>query len=324
MNKLPIGIIVGLAVGTAACGLRLAAADAEAAADKPGKPAEAENPLHLDAVKRATAGITVAAPRQVRLTPEIEAYGRVLDPTPYVALVAEEATARAALSASEKELDRVKKLFAAGGNASAQAVETAEAAAVRDRAALMSAHVRLLAGWGRVLAEHADIQVLQQTLAEGAALIRIDLLPGSTAAENPTTARVALLGSKDEALSVDILGPAPVADPQVQGPSFLALLRGHSLPAGASLRVTLAAPGQPADVLVVPRAAVVYHEGSAWVYVLGEKDLFQRRLVTLGRAVDEAIVVEQGVAAGDQVATAGAQQLLSAELQAGGSAGGED
>ena len=45
------------------------------------------------------------------------AFGRVLDATPLVTLVAELATARAASAASEKEMERAKKLFAAGGNA---------------------------------------------------------------------------------------------------------------------------------------------------------------------------------------------------------------
>ena len=152
MKKLFVGIIVGLAIG--ALGMRLMTGDAAPA--KPGAaetaaPAKAEpkkaNPLQLDAAKRAAAGIALAKPASITITPEIKGYGRTLDVTPLVALVAEEETAKASLAASEKELARVRQLFANDGNASAQAVETAEAAAARDRVAVGSARRRLATTW---------------------------------------------------------------------------------------------------------------------------------------------------------------------------------
>lgn len=322
MKKLIIGLILGVAIGGGLAWWTLRPTTGEHAAASAGdeaKPDEATaaNPLQISAAKRASAGITVANPKAMELAPEVQAFGRVLDPTPYVSLVAEEATARASLAASEKELERVQKLFASGGNASAQAVETAQAAASRDRAAVESAQVRLLAGWGPTLAQHADLSSIRDVLTKGAALIRIDLLPGVKPADSFNSAEVSPLGST-ETYRVTVVGAAPVADPQVQGASYLALLHGHSLPAGASLQVRLPGPGAAASVLVVPHAAIVYHEGSAWVFVLGAHDTFERKLVTLGRAVDDGAVIEKGIEAGDQVAVTGAQQLLSAQLETGG------
>lgn len=320
MKKLIIGLVFGTVIGggLAWWTLRPTATERAAAPETVGaKPeAAASNPLQMVAAKRAAAGITVAAPKSITLAPEVQAFGRVLDPTPYVALVAEEATARASLAASEKELERAQKLYASGGNASAQAVETAQAAALRDRAAVESAQVRLLAGWGPTLAQHADLAAIREVLVKGAALIRIDLLPGVTPAASFKTAQVSPLGS-NETYDVAVVGPAPVADPQVQGASYLALLHGHSLPAGASLQVRLPGPGTAAPALVVPHDAIVYHEGSAWLFVLGEHDTFERKLVTVGRAVDDGIVVGKGIEADDQVAVTGAQQLLSAQLETG-------
>jgi hypothetical protein len=300
----------------AIAGATIVVAAEEPAKTETGAAKPASNPLHLTAEQRDRAGIKLARPEAQTLAPEVEAYGRVLDPTPYAALVAEAATARAALTASEKELERVQKLFAAGGNASAQSVEAAEAAAARDRAAWASADIRLVAGWGSKLAR-VDLGTLRETLTRGAALVRIDLLPGVTAAAAPERARIALLGAEEQ-YDVEVLGPAPVADAQVQGLSFLAWLRGHSLPAGAALRVTLPGSGEAAPALLVPRTAIVYHEGSAWLYVLGRDDTFSRERVTLGRSVGDRIVVASGVEADAQVAISGGQQLLSAELQAGG------
>lgn len=326
MRKIVLGITVGLVFGAGATWLVLRShpmtAPAGAAAE-PAKPEEKpkENPLHVPPAKRAAIGLTLAKPTAVTLAPEVGAYGRVLDATPLIALVAELQTARAALAASEKELARAKQLFAADNNASAQSVEADEAAAARDRAAVASARARLIAGWGRRLAE-ADLDTVLAALLKGRALARLDVLPGDTPAEALTTAKVGLLAG-GALVDAEVLGPAPTADAQVQGASFLALLGAGAPPVGAALRATLPGVGSAEAALIVPRSAIVYHQGSAWIFVLGEEDTFERRLVTLGRAVGDGLAVLSGVDDGAQVAATGAQQLLSAELQAGGAGEGE-
>jgi hypothetical protein len=55
------------------------------------------------------------------------------------------------------------------------------------------------------------------------------------------------------------------------------------------------------------------------VFVLGEEDTFERKLVGVGHAMDdENVVITQGLEADEQIVATGAQQLLAAELQAGG------
>lgn len=321
MKKLVVGILIGLLAGAGATWVALrphggtAAETAKAEAAKPPEK-EKENPLRLNAAKRTAAGITLAKAAEAALTSEVAAFGRVLDATSMVALGAEAETARVAAVASEKELDRAKKLFAAGGNTSAQMVDSAEANAARDRTAVASAQARLATTWGRDVTK--NFSAINQALAEGASLARLDVLPGDPVGAAPKTAHLSLAGSTD-VFEAEILGPSPVADPQVQGASFLVLLRGHPLPAGAALRGTLPGTGAAGQAFVVPRGAIVYHQGSAWIFVLGEEDTFERKLVSLGRAMgDDSVAVTQGVDAAEQIVTTGAQQLLAAELQAGG------
>lgn len=322
MNKLAVGIFAGLILGAGATWFALRhpgaaePAKGEAVAAAGEKPKEKENPLHLNAAKRAAAGIELAKPAATTIVPEVHAFGRVLDPTPLVALLAELETAKSSLVASQRAAERAKELFNAGTNTSAQSAEVAEAAAARDRAAVTSARTRLIVGWGRNLAD-SDSKKIVAGLESGAALVRLDLLPGDAPAAGLKKASVGLLGGT-ELIEAEILGAAPIADPQLQGESFLALVVGRPLPSGAALRATLAGIGGVASALVAPRSAVVYHQGSAWVFVLGEEDTFERKLVTLGRSVGEGVVIASGLEAGDQVVTTGAAQLLSAELQAGG------
>ena len=321
MKKVIVGIIAGLALGASATWFALhhageaAPARTEAAAAPAEKPKE--NPLQLNAAKRAAAGITLAKPVSTTLTPEVTAFGRVLDAAPFVALAAELETAQTSLTASQKAAARARELFAAGANASAQTLEAAEAAAAHDRAALTSARARLIASWGRPLADAADLKTIAAALETGAALVRLDLLPGDVPAAGLKKARVGLPGGGGM-VEAEVLGAAPVADPQLQGASFFAFAGSRALPSGAALRATLAGPGETEKALVVPRSAIVYHQGSAWVFVLGEENTFERKLVTLGRTVGEGVAVTSGVDESEQIVTTGAGQLLSAELQAGG------
>lgn len=319
MNKTFVGILIGLLIGAGATwlALRPAGGAGHGKAETPeAKAPEKENPLHLSPAKRTAAGIALAKPTEATVTPEVQVFGRVLDATPLVALLGELEISRAARAASEKEAERTRKLFAAGANASAQAVELAEASAARDRATLAAGQARLLATWGRDVASGLDS--LGQAIEAGAVLARLDLLPGETAGGAAKVARVSLAGGR-EVFDAEILGGSPTADPQMQGASFLAIVRGHPLPAGAALRGTMPGAGDVGKMLTVPRSAIVYHQGSAWIFVLGEEDTFERKLVNVGHSVgDDAVAVAQGLEASEQVVIAGAQQLLAAELQAGG------
>jgi hypothetical protein len=320
MKKILAGIVLGLVLGGGATWLALR----QPAAAKPEeKAASLDITAGSAAITKqlAAIGLTTASPETVTLSPEVKGYGRVLDPAPLVALVAEVETARATLGASEKDFDRVQKLHADNANASGQAVETAQAAVQRDRTTLASARARLIASVGLGLADTADLGKMVTALEEGRALARIDVPAGDTPADSPKTIRAGLIAG-GEMFDTTVLGPAPTADPQVQGVAFLVLLRDHAAPAGAALRALVPAPGEPQKALVLPRGAFVRHEGGVFVYVQTDQGGFERRLVTLGPALTNGIVVATGVEANDKVVVTGAQQLLATELL--GSAGGGD
>jgi hypothetical protein len=310
-----------LAVCLASASLRAADRDPTSANQNAAPAEKPENPLRLSEEQRKAAGIVVAKPAAVTLAPQVDGYGRVLEATSLVTLLAEGETAQAALTASEKELARVKSLFQHGANASAQAVETAEANLARDRAAANSARLRLVTGWGRSVADPTRAAELRTALAQGAVIARIDVLPGDEPAESIKTIAVRRAGGVAD-VSAEVLGPATSVDPQVQGRGLLVLIREGAFPVGAALRAMLPGVGESTPAFVVPRSAVVYHQGSAWVYVLGEKDTFERQRVAIAHSVEGGIAL-QGIAADSQVATTGAEELLAAELQISGSPGDE-
>lgn len=264
-------------------------------------------------------GLRVARPEARRLPPETKAYGRVLDPAPLAALWAELTSAHAAAAVSSNELARLKTLEAQG-NASARAVQAAEAAWVRDQLAVSSARDRLALGWGDALAQRADLPAVVRALVSlGSALVRLELPAGATLAALPVSARLLTLAG--ESAQAEPLGPAPARDPQTQARSFLFLVRTNApnLRPGESVTGFIQLAGAPRAGVVIPREAIVRTEGRSWVYLRHDGgDTFTRTEIALERPLEAGWFVSQGVTPASELVTAGAQQLLSEELKGQG------
>ncbi len=264
-------------------------------------------------------GLRAEHPAAYEMSPELKGYGKVLDPAPLAALVTEMATAQATFTVSSTELARLKTLEGQG-NASARALQAAEAAAQRDRLAAQSAMERLALSWGKAVMDQKDLPALVQSLATlEAALVRLDLPVGDPSKAQPTGARIATLSG--QSAEAEFLEPAPSVDPQMQGRGFLFLLKPNSLrlAAGESVVGYIKIPGEPLAGVIIPRDAVVRTEGAGWVYVLNSTgDAFTRVQVALDHPTEAGWFVTKGVSAGDEVVVAGAQQLLSSESKGKG------
>jgi multidrug efflux pump subunit AcrA (membrane-fusion protein) len=123
------------------------------------------------------------------------------------------------------------------------------------------------------------------------------------------------LGDDSRIVSVAVIGPAPVVDPQLQGRGFLALLEGKSFPPGTVLSAWLPRPGPPAPRVHVPRSALLRHEGGTFVEVQHDAGKFERRAVVLDRPWKDGWLLAEGLRRGESVVVTGAQQLLSIELR---------
>jgi hypothetical protein len=290
--------------------------------------ADGQTVVKLDPNEQSLIGLKVAPLVATEAPSEVKGFGRVLDPAPLAALVTEGATVRVALQASTKEYERVKTLFSQNQNASARALETAEAAMDKDRVALESVQLRLLVGWGKEIASRPDLSAFVGSLAaRQAALIRVDLPLGDRPKALPVGGRVAPVGAPESEIEAQILGPAPATDPQTQTEGYLLLAKTDTLAPGTGLVAWLAVPGPARSGVIVPRDAVLRHEGRTFVY-LQRDDVFQRVAVTLERPVGNGWF--SPVRANDhsplqpqeKVVVVGAQQLLSEELK--GQGGGEE
>jgi hypothetical protein len=95
---------------------------------------------------------------------------------------------------------------------------------------------------------------------------------------------------------------------------LLFLLETNPPPPGTAIVGRLQTRGAPQSGVLVPRAAVLRHQGEAVVYVQMSDDTFQRRQINLDRPLNNGFFVYKGLSTNDRVVIVGAQQLLSAEL----------
>ncbi|MBI1839391.1 MAG: hypothetical protein HYR88_00870 [Verrucomicrobia bacterium] len=250
---------------------------------------------------------------------DVRGYGRVLDPAPLSAILAEIQSATAALEASKREHDRLKILNAQDQNASARSLEAAQAAMKRDHILLETSRLRLATGWGSAVADRPDLpELVSQLSRQERALAQISLPLGSPEPGSPVVGRLASVGNDTEIIKSEYVGLAPIADSQTQGRSYLFLASTPELRPGVPLVAWLQLSGEPAKGVLAPNSSVLRHEGETFVYIQSADDAYMRVGVELDRPSEGGWLVREGLQPGGRIVIAGAQQLLSEELKGKG------
>ena len=325
MLKRAIVVIIVLVavIGAGVLWMRSRGDSAKPAEEKPVEESKIKHDEHgrvvikMDDETQGNMGLLVEKPAAGQLSPELKGYGRVLDPAPLAALVNELAAAQAVSTPSSNEYARLK-LLAGQGNASERALQTVEAAALRDQLTVRSARDRLALSWGRGVADQSDLPAFVQPLtSQDAVLLRIDLPAGEALKSPPTGARIfALSGNSAEAV---FLGTPSNVDPQTLGQGFVFLIKPNTLRLlpGEAVTGYLKVPGDPLEGVIVPNDSVVRTEGAGWIYVLNSGgDSFTRIGVALDHPIAAGWFLTKGVTTNEYVVVTGAQTLLSEELKA--------
>jgi hypothetical protein len=270
--------------------------------------------LKLDAETQKRLGLQVILPVAGSVERELTATARVLDGAALASQLNEIRAAQAAFDASRTDYERKKKLFESGQNASASALEAADALRKQNQITLDAARNRLAAAWGKAVTEREDLAAFARSLvAREAALVRVDLLAADRLTNQPPSVRL-LRQNGDEVGSALVLGPAFSTESAVSGQALLAFVATNaaSLIPGSMLSARLETGTRETGV-ALSRDAVVRHAGRGWVYVKTGDETFVRREIPLDRPHRDGWLVN-----GDwpqPVLVSGAQSLLSEELK---------
>ncbi len=270
--------------------------------------------LKLDEATEKLLGLQTAIAAPGSVSKELTAPARLLDGAGLATQLNEWRSAQSALTAGRADAERKKKLFENGNNATASAVEQAEALAKQQELLVEITRDRIAATWGGVVAGRDDLaDFARRLLARELALVRVDLLASDTQAAAPRIVRLSRLDGEG-ITTASVLGSAPVTDSTVAGQSLLCLVATNSasLVPGSMLMARIDT-GATERGTVLPRTAAVRHAGFGWAYVQTAPHVFSRRMVSLQHPHPDGWLVS-----GDwtqPVLITGAQSLLSEELK---------
>ena len=304
-------------------------ADSEAQIQEPGRVVQqgGKTVLSFGAQAQRENGIAATKLQAEHWRDEAQATGIVLQLQPLLDLKTSYNTARmdiakaqAVAQASAAELKRLQELNRGSENVSEKAVETAQAAAESDQATLTNAQQSLAVlkdsielKWGAAVANwlEGESPQLSALVAQREFLVQVTAIGGASITPPPHATMQLANNVHAEA---HLLSSLPQLEPRLQAPSLLYTVGAHPgrVP-GLNLVVALPA-GPPQSGVIVPDSAVVWWQGQAWCYVEAPAGKFTRAEVPTGNPAPGGWFVSEGIPAGTQVVTKGAQTLLSEEF----------
>lgn len=328
MKKIAAFILVLIAIAVIGYGLfyvhKIASQEraAEEAGETPVKSAEftkrgehGETLIVLSKEEQKNFGIEVSTLEIIEATPEVYAFGSVVDISPLAALATELKTARLNLQTALREYERVKRLFE-DGNAPIRNVESAKDEVKKNELTIQGIKTRLVLTWGKKVAEIEDLDAFLRPFAEWEkTLVRIDLLPAQQITEPPRRATLSIFGDEKNSFEAEYFSLPPAVDGSAQSRSFLYVINGKGLPYGTKIVARLKSSNEPIKGLFFPESSIIRFSGSTFAYKQVKEDAFERLPVELGQAVEGGWIVTRHWSKGDKIVTRGAQMLFSEELK---------
>lgn len=217
---------------------------------------------------------------------------------------AEREAARTVLEAARARLDRQRT-----GQAGTSSGLTALTISSPDQGVV----VELQAGAGQVVAAGAPLL----------SVARMDELWVKVSVYSGDLARIASNGQAtvagDPSRGARRVQAPPTADPySASADVYYQLARAGGLRPGQRVDISIPMTGSGSAKLAVPLGAIVYDQsGGSWVYVKAGDRSYVRRRVSIGGFAAGWVILSEGPAAGTQVVTHGAAELLGTEFGAG-------
>ena len=218
----------------------------------------------LNKEQREAVGIVVARAVQAKPAERIAAFGQVLDPSTLITEQGEVEASRAAERAASAEVARLQGLYKAGAGASLKNLEAAQADQARTRATADAAATRFALRWAPLASNtNGRRQRLIDAVAAGkSALVRVDLPGRHSVGAVPDSATLDIDGI---AVKGTVLGALAQAG-EAQSASLLVAIDDPPKGLAVGARIGVSLGGEARAGFLVPRGALIYEEGGAYVY----------------------------------------------------------
>ena len=283
--------------------------------------------IHLDPQTQARLGIAESPLKAARQRKHLQFPATVLPVENLQSLVSAYDAASAKLQkaeisagVSQKEYERLKKLYDDQQNVSAKTVQAAAGVYHGDevdvglaRQNLSFAAAAIRQSWGEAITGWLvhNTSRLGNVLRRDDVLVEMTLPPGESFAAPGGIEFDLPAGGRAFARFVSAY---PQVDPRVQGAAYLYVTQARpGLAPGINLNAHFGV-GALTSGVIVPSSAVVWWRGESWAFVATAAGSFVRRQVSTELPVPGGWFVAHGFKPGDSVVTRDAQQVLGVEL----------
>jgi hypothetical protein len=306
---------------------------------------EIESPNHVNTVDGITiievnpetqqqSAILTSPLKATTYSENILSYGNVLAITElvnlranYLAAQADATVVQNALTASQKNYERLYALNQDDKNISDHAVTIAknDVSAHQTKLTAIQSNVRNLGDsmrqqWGNALTNLAiqpnQAVLFKQLVENQVALIQITLPFSARTPVNGSHVSIAPTAALAKRVEARYLSPAPNTNLAMQGKTYFYYAKADFLRAGMTIKVLdFTANNSAPEGVMIPNNAVVWYAGRPWVYQKTSETTFMRLPINNDHEIEDGWFYQGALKANDLVVTSGAQLLLSEEFK---------
>lgn len=178
------------------------------------------------------------------------------------------------------------------------------------------------AQWGETILSMIDKGIKKELfeflLEDKARIVKVTLAE-NTSNEPPKNISLALIDSPDEKFLANYLAEAPTLDKSLKGKTFFYIVFSNKLRIDSKVIANLVMDNLPSNsdrYLAIPKEAVIWNAGQAWVYIKTDENKFVRKVIeTDNESPNGWVIKEEEIKENDLIVINGAQLLLSEEFK---------
>lgn len=286
--------------------------------------------IYLDDDAQSQAGLEIVELKPVSQPAEFMATGKAVNLQALLALrnryllnLTEQRSNKAKLEHTNQDAKRMQDLYqhgvAAKRNVQAQQSQLQADQAQLDAGAIQNQAIidETRLGWGQTLSTWAlatNPKHLQAFLSGQQTLILLSLPIGRIAPEQLREIYLDAAGNRSKAQVASFVSAAPQPESSQQAEYYYFETNGIHIKPG--MRVSAWIPeNQHHNGVSIPKSALIWHMGEAFVYLKTKADTFTRLAITDYSPTAEGYFVSSGLQAGQYLVSSGAQLLLSEEIR---------
>jgi hypothetical protein len=178
------------------------------------------------------------------------------------------------------------------------------------------------AQWGEIILSMIDSgarKELFEFLVQGKARIIKVTLPENADNQPPKNISLALIDNLNEKFLASYLAESPTLDKSIKGKTYFYIVYSNQLRIDSKVianQVQDKLSSESGKYLAIPKEAVIWNSGQAWVYVQSsENKFFRKSIETITESSNGWIVKENQIKENDLIVINGAQLLLSEEFK---------